>query len=107
MGTRAATQFCVCVYYRVTADTAPARARIHALIAEVEVRTGVQGGLLARCDDPSTWMEIYTPVARTATFRRTLATLAAKHGAMLLARDGQRHVESFGALPPLSRRTRS
>ena len=104
MAKRATTHFYV--YYRVAADTAPARARIHALMTEVEARTGVKGCLLARCDDPSTWMEIYTPVARAASFRRTLATIAARHGAMLLARDGQRHVESFGALPPLARRAR-
>jgi len=101
---RATTQ--VYVYYRVAADTAPARARIHALMTEVETRTGVKGCLLARCDDPSTWMEIYAPVARPASFRRALAALATRHGAQLLARDGQRHVESFGALPPLARRAR-
>ena len=95
------------VYYRVAADTALARARIHALIAEVEARTGVQGSLLARYDDPSMWMEIYTPVARAASFRRTLAALATKHGAALLAQDGQRQVETFGALPPLPGRTRN
>jgi hypothetical protein len=95
------------VYYRVAADTAPARARIHALIAEVEARTGVHGSLLARCDDPSMWMEVYAPVARATAFRRTLAALAAKHGAALLAQDGRRHVETFGALPPLARRTQN
>jgi hypothetical protein len=94
------------VYYRVTADTAAARACIRALMTDVEARTGAKGLLLARQDDPSTWMEVYAPVARATAFRRALAALVAKHGATMHTRDGHRHIESFGALPPLAGRTR-
>jgi hypothetical protein len=94
------------VYYRIAADTPSARATIGTLLTEVEARTGVSGRLLARCDDPSTWMEVYAPVTRAAAFRRTVAALAGKLGAIALAEDGRRHVEQFAALRPPARRTR-
>ena len=92
------------VYYRIVADTATARERIAALMADIEARTGVTGTLLARCDDASTWMEAYAPVTRVVAFRRALAALAKKHGAAALTADGKRHVEQFAAPLPLSRR---
>jgi Domain of unknown function (DUF4936) len=87
------------VYYRVVRDSAAARAAVAALFADVEARTGVAGRLLARADDPATWMEVYEPVARPAAFARLLAARARRHGVEALARDG-RHVEHFRALPP-------
>jgi hypothetical protein len=101
---RTATHFYV--YYRIAADTARARATIGALLAEVRARTGVAGSLLARCDDPSTWMEVYAPVTRAAAFRRALSDLATRFGAGALAQDGKRHVEQFAAPRPLTRRAR-
>ena len=92
------------VYYRIVADTRAAREQIGALMDEVAARTGVRGHLSARSDDPTTWMEHYASVARPASFRRTLATLAQAHRALALTRDGVRHVEEFSPLPPLSRR---
>jgi hypothetical protein len=89
----------VCVYYRVAADSPAARATIAALLAEVESRTGVAGRLLARCDDPRTWMEVYEPPADAPAFTRHLATLARRHRAANVAHDGKRHVERFAALP--------
>jgi hypothetical protein len=87
------------VYYRIVADTAPGRARIRALMADVEARTGVRGALLARSDDPSTWMESYGPVTGPAKFARVLAALAHDHDAAALTADGKRHVEQFATLP--------
>lgn len=92
------------VYYRIVADTAAGRARIAALIADVEARTGVRGALFARRDDPSTWMETYGPVTAAAKFARLLDSLAGEHDAMALTADGKRHVEQFAALPPLGPR---
>jgi len=92
------------VYYRVAADSTGARNRIRALLADVETRTGIRGTLLARSDDPTTWMETYTPVARAAAFRRVLDQLAREHEAAMLTTDGQRHVEAFAALPSLPTR---
>jgi hypothetical protein len=95
------------VYYRVVADSASARERIRALLADVEVRTGIRGALSARSDDPTTWMETYPSVGRAASFRRTLAALAVKHDMAALTPDGTRHVEEFSPLPPLSRRRKA
>jgi len=88
----------VYVYYRVIGEQAAARATITALLADVEARTGVAGRLLARCDDPSTWMEVYEPVERPGTFARTLAACARRVGAAGVALDGRRTVERFAAL---------
>jgi hypothetical protein len=95
------------VYYRIAADTREARERVGALIEDVVARTGVQGTLSRRSDDPTTWMEQYTPVARPASFRRVLATVARAHGAQELTVDGVRHVEQFAPLPPLARRPKA
>ena len=88
------------VYYRIVADTAAARERIGALMSDVEARTGIAGTLLARCDDPSTWMEIYEPVGNPGAFARTLATCVRKCAAAAVAVHGIRTVERFAALGP-------
>ena len=87
------------VYYRIAADSVAARDRIGALLADVEARTGVRGTLLARSDDPTTWMETYAPVTRATVFKRVLAALVQEHGVATLTTDGRRHVEEFGPLP--------
>lgn len=94
------------VWYRVGADPVAAREAIGALLADVEARSGVAGRLLARCDDPSTWMEVYEPVARAGAFARTLAACVRRHGATRVAVDGRRHCECFAA-PPAPARARS
>ena len=87
------------VYYRVAGDTASARAAAGALIAAVEAKTGVAGRLLARCDDPATWMEVYAPIANRAAFSRTLAALVRRLRVADIAADGVRHTEWFGPPP--------
>jgi hypothetical protein len=91
------------VYYRVRRDTAAARRAVAALFAEVEAATGVGGRLLARSDDPRTWLEVYAPVTRPVAFLRTLAVAVRRHGVAALAVDGTRHVERFAALAPKRR----
>jgi hypothetical protein len=88
----------VYVYYRVTADATSARAAVAALMAAVEARTGVIGRLLARCDDPGTWMEVYEPVADRSGFLAVLASLARDHLVAALAAGGVRNTECFA--PP-------
>ena len=88
------------VYYRVAADTAATRAAIRRLMAEVEARTGISGRLLARCDDPSTWLEIYEPVRNVRAFARTLSTCVRKSAATQVAAEGIRTSECFAALGP-------
>jgi hypothetical protein len=88
------------VYYRVAADTPDARAAIAALVADVEATTGISGRLLARCDDPSTWMEVYEPVPDASAFGRALAACVERSGAARVAADGVRRIEHFAALRP-------
>ncbi len=89
----------VYVYYRVARDSAAARAAVAALFADIERATGVAGRLLARADDPRTWMEVYEPVTQVAAFGRALAAAVRSHQAAALAEGGQRHVERFAAPP--------
>jgi hypothetical protein len=92
----------VYVYYRVASDDAGARSAIGALLAAVDAETGVAGRLMARCDDPATWMEVYEPVADAAAFARRLDDLAQRHRATAITGDGRRHAECFAPLRPLA-----
>ena len=89
----------VYVYYRVAADAESAREAVTKLFAVVAAATGVAGRLLARCDDATTWMEVYEPVADTHDFVPRLAALARTHRVAALAVDGKRHTECFAPLP--------
>lgn len=83
------------VYYRVAADTAESRALIAALMAEVEARTGISGRLLARCEDPSTWMEVYEAVVDANAFLSALDGSVRTNGAASVAINGRRTIERF------------
>lgn len=99
MSTRAPAH--IYVYYRVVSDSAATRAAIDALLAKVEIATGVAGHLLARCDDPAMWMEIYEPIDDITAFSRTLDALAIRHEVAAIAVDRRRHTECFAPLPPI------
>lgn len=92
------------VYYRIVADTPEARASVERLLADVDRATRVKGRLLARCEDPSTWMEIYGPIDDVTGFSRTLASLVEQHGVAALASDGRRRAECFAPLSPTTQR---
>jgi hypothetical protein len=85
------------VYYRLQGDADAARAAVGALFADLEAQTGVCGRLLARSDDPQTWMEVYEPVPQAADFICALAQAEQRHGLPAHAADAQRHVERFVA----------
>ena len=87
------------VYYRVVGDTGWARAAVGALLEAVAAKTGVAGRLLARCDDPAMWMEVYAPIANRADFDDNLAALVRELRVAAIAADGVRHTEWFGPLP--------
>jgi DNA-binding transcriptional regulator YdaS (Cro superfamily) len=58
--------------------------------------TGVQGRLLRRSEDATTWMEVYEGVTDCAAFERALAAAVERHDLrQLLAPGTQRHVECF------------
>lgn len=96
----------VYVYYRTVGEPAEARRRVGRLFAAVEADTGIAGRLLARCDDPSTWMEIYEPVADRQAFLACLERCVDAAHAAAHAQDGRRHLECFAtpaaALPVAS-----
>ena len=86
------------VWYTVRGDLREAVIAVHALFDTVQSRTGVAGRLLARRDEPSTWMEVYENVDDTGGFGRMLDRLAAEHGVLSFIEDGRRHTERFAAL---------
>lgn len=85
------------VYYRIRPEAAAAARRcVDRLQAALEVRTGIRGRMLARCDEPELWMEIYEHVVDRAGFETAL--LDAVGGADLaphLAPGSVRKVECF------------
>lgn len=85
------------VYYRVAPAEAPrARAAVDAVQSALRRDTGIQGRLLHRDNDPSTWMEIYEAVADPLRFEAALDRLLAQHGFEgCMASDSQRHTERF------------
>ena len=85
------------IYYRVTPSAeARARATIDAVQSALRRDTGIQGSLLRRDDDPSTWMEIYEDVAEPVRFEAALERLLAQHGFDgCMASDSRRHIERF------------
>ena len=86
------------VWYAVRGDLREAVTAVHALLDAVESRTGVAGRLLARRDEPSTWMEVYENVDDAGGFGRLLDRLAAEHGVLPFVEGGRRHTERFAAL---------
>lgn len=85
------------IYYRVApAESARTRALVEAVQAALLLESGVQGKLLRRTDDASTWMEIYEFIEDTEWFESALGRLLDQHGfAACLAQDSRRHIERF------------
>lgn len=85
------------IYYRVAPSEA---ARVRAVVDAVQLAlgqdTGIQGSLLRRDDDPTTWMEIYAAVADPLRFESALARLLAQHSFDgCVAPGSRRHTERF------------
>lgn len=85
------------IYYRVApSEAARVRAVVDAVQAALGQDTGIQGRLLRRDDDTSTWMEIYEGVADPLRFEAALERLLAQHGFDGgTASDSHRHTERF------------
>jgi hypothetical protein len=83
------------IYYRV-AQPAPARMLVRDIQSALKSRTGIDGRLLRKRDDPSTWMEIYEGVGDNDAFEKCLAAaVQATNFAAVLVTDGVRHMECF------------
>jgi hypothetical protein len=85
------------IYYKVPRENAErARACVEDLQRELAASTGVQGRLLRRRDDETTWMEIYEDVRDAPRLEAALEELARRHGiAALLAAGSARRQEVF------------
>jgi hypothetical protein len=84
------------VYYRSAAAPASVRAAVGAMQSALAQATGVQGRLLRRVDDPTTWMEIYEGIDEPERFERELAAAGRTADLQtLLAPGALRHVERF------------
>ena len=85
------------IYYRVApSEAVRVRAVVEAVQLALREDTGIQGSLLRRDDDPTTWMEIYEAVADPPRFEAALDRLLAQHSFDgCLASDSRRHTERF------------
>lgn len=85
----------VYVYYRIDPAQAPlAAARIDALLGTMAAHCATPPRRLRRCDDASTWMEVYEGIADRAEFAAALnAAAAAQNCAAFI--QGERHLECF------------
>jgi Domain of unknown function (DUF4936) len=85
------------IYYRVDAAQVDACATaVQKLLAAVQVRTGIQGRVLKKRNEPLLWMEIYESVTDEAKFEWELAEAAAESGINALLQAGStRHTECF------------
>jgi len=84
------------IYYRVAPPAAArVRAAVDAVQSALREETGVQGRLMRRDDDPTTWMEIYEAVPDPVRFEAALARLLAQHGFDACIAPDSRHTERF------------
>ena len=86
------------VWYTVTGDLHAAVTAVGAAFEAIRERTGVAGRLLARRDDPSTWMEIYEDVDEPFAFERVLNAVVVEHGVLQFIDGGKRHTERFASV---------
>lgn len=85
------------IYYRV-AHPLRARALVREIQAALKARTGIEGRLLRKHDDPSTWMEVYEDVEDSAAFEQGLAAAAqATDFVAVLVAGSERRMERFEA----------
>jgi len=83
------------VYYRIDPAQAPLAAdRIDALLGAMATHCGKPPRRLRRCDDATTWMEIYEGIADFAAFSAALNSAAQTFDCATFT-QGERHLECF------------
>jgi hypothetical protein len=85
------------IYYRIDADQAAAcAAATQKLLTTMHEKTGVQGRVLKKRNEPLLWMEIYEQVSDEAQFEWELAEAVAASGITAMLQSGSgRHIECF------------
>jgi len=85
------------IYYRVAAEQSAACASAtQKLLTALHEKTGIQGRILKKRNEPLLWMEIYEPVTDEAKFEWELAEAVAASGINALLQSGSaRHIECF------------
>jgi hypothetical protein len=92
------------VYYRVDpAQATLATERIDALLGALAGHCRPPPRRLVRCDDPTTWMEIYEGIADFAAFAAALDAAARTIDCAAFTL-GERHLECFTQAAPGDRR---
>jgi hypothetical protein len=88
------------VYYRIDSEQmALAATRVDALLGAMALHCNAPPRRLSRCDDATTWMEVYEGVADFAVFATALDTAARTFECSTFTR-GERHLECFRAADP-------
>jgi len=83
------------IYYRVdAAQAARAAARVDTLLRALAPYCGAPPRRLVRCDDATTWMEVYEDIADWPAFEAALQERLDALGIAGLL-DGPRHLERF------------
>jgi hypothetical protein len=83
------------IYYRV-AQPVQAQTLVRHIQAALKDKTGIDGRLLRKRDDPTTWMEIYEDVGDIDVFEQCLAAaVQATNFEAILVTGGVRHMECF------------
>jgi hypothetical protein len=87
------------IYYRTSAETDEVRRVVETMQRALARETGIEGRLMRRADDPTTWMEVYEAVPDASGFERSLEAAVVRFDLeRLLAADARRHVERFVAV---------
>jgi hypothetical protein len=83
------------VYYRIDPAQAPlAAVRIDALLDTMAAHCSAPPRRLRRCDDASTWMEVYEGIVDRTVFAAALDAASAAQGCAAFI-QGDRHLECF------------
>jgi hypothetical protein len=85
------------IYYRVdAAKNGPCAVAVEYLLDAVHKKTGVQGRVMKKRNEPLLWMEVYENVTDEAGFEWELAEAVAGSGISNLLQPGSgRHTECF------------
>jgi 8-oxo-dGTP pyrophosphatase MutT (NUDIX family) len=88
------------IYYRSTEAADEVQRAVGAMQRALAEEAGIQGRLMRRADDSTTWMEVYEAVSDAPRFERALGSAVERFAlARLLGAGAERHVERFVAVP--------